>query len=538
MNEKITALYCRLSRDDELQGDSNSILNQKIILEKYAKDNRLTNCQFYVDDGYTGVTFERPGFQKMINQLDNISTIVVKDMSRFGRNYIQVGYYTELIFPEKNIRFIAINDGVDSTKGVDDFIPFKNIMNEWYAKDTSRKIKATLKAKGERGEPLSSHPPYGYLRQTDNPNQWIVDEEAAAVVRRIFDLFNKGVGTLQIASILTAEHILNPTSHKRALGYNTISKLENDRFWYANTVAMILDNKAYIGCTVNFKTYRKSFKDKKTYYNDECNQMVFEGTHKPIIDKDTFELTQKLRGNRRLRNRHNDTPDLFLGMIFCADCGRKMYQRRKEDPRKNVYLCSAYKNRYPCSMHYIRAVTLTGKIFVAIKQLASCIDANEEKFVEMIKADKQLNNDHMLSLLQDDLQSKSQKAAELQTILKSLYADKAKGVISEESFNQLYSLYNDDYIQIQNDISEITSKIDAINTQHINIQKFIQKVKKYAEVQDKSELTVEMLNELFEKIMVHEAIGRGKARTQQVDLYWNYGIGLIDLPNLKTQCIF
>lgn len=534
MNKKITALYCRLSKDDGLEGDSNSIQNQKVILEKFALENNFYNYRFYVDDGFSGVSFSRPGFQKLINEIDDIGVIIVKDMSRFGRNYIQVGYYTEFVFPSKDIRFIAINDNFDSNVGADDFIPFKNIINEWYAKDTSRKIKATTKAKGERGEHICYNPPYGYIKNLNNPKQWIVDEEAAEVVRRIFIMFLDGVGILEIASRLTAEQVLNPTGYKQASGFKTKSNPTNKTLWRYSTVAKILDTQEYAGCTVNFKTYRKSYKDKKMYVNPENKRLVFANTQEPIIDSNTFELAKKLRGNRRVLHKHNDTPELFLGLLFCADCGAKMYQRRRTDARYSNYFCSTYKNqcKYPCTMHYINTNDLSDRVFENIKLVSELVCNHENKFIHRIENTKAKKQNQKLQKLNNELDIKNKRIAEIDNIYKSLYADRATGAIDVNQFNLIYELYSKEQVQLKNDVSEITSTIDTIKSEQINIAKFVATVKKYAGMQDKSELTISALNELFDKIVVHERNGKGKARTQRVDFYWS-GIGLIDFSVLN-----
>lgn len=299
-SEKITALYCRLSRDDEpngsdgtVRGDSNSIVNQKAILSKYAKDNGFKNPQFFVDDGVSGTTFEREGFQAMIAEVENgnVATIIVKDMSRFGRDYLKVGFYTEVMFPEKNVRFIAINNGIDSANQTDsDFTPFLNIMNEWYARDTSKKIKTVLKAKGESGKPLATKPPYGYVKNPNDPNEWLIDDESADVVRRIYSLCLAGYGTTQIANMLTNERILKPTAYWYEKGIiNYATPPTKQYVWATRTVSDILSKKEYIGHTVNFKTCRQSYKSKKSLRNSEEKQMVFENTHEPIIDLDTWE---------------------------------------------------------------------------------------------------------------------------------------------------------------------------------------------------------------------------------------------------------
>jgi len=300
--DHITALYCRLSRDDELDGESNSIQNQKNILAKYAKENHFQNPVFFVDDGVSGTTFDRPGFNAMLEQVkaENVSTVIIKDMSRFGRDYLQVGLYTEVLFPEKNVRFIAINDGVDSEKGDNDFTPFRNIINEWYAKDTSKKIRAVMKSKGQAGEYLCTNPPYGYFKDPNDKKKWIVDEEAANVVKKIYRLCMDGNGPTQIARILTERKILTPAAYFQSQGRSYPVIVENGRCaWVADTVAYILERKEYTGCMVNFKTYKKSYKSKKTLFNPEEKQLVFEGTHEAIIERETWEKVQELRRHKK-----------------------------------------------------------------------------------------------------------------------------------------------------------------------------------------------------------------------------------------------
>lgn len=467
MDKKITALYCRLSKDDELDNESYSIINQKEILKKYAEKNHFSNIEFFIDDGFSGTNFERQDFKRLENMIDQnkISSIIVKDMSRFGRSYIQVGYYLEVIFPLKNIRFIAINDNVDSDKGLDDFLPFKNILNEWYARDTSKKIKAVLRAKAERGEHLCTNPPYGYLKDPDNPKHWIVDKEAAEVIKRIFCLYVSGKGALQIANILTKEKILNPTSHKAKLGINTIHKLENDTLLYYGTVANIRDNMEYLGYTINNKTYRKSYKDKKMYFNDEKDWLVFENTHDAIIDKDTFDLVKKMRNNKRVANKY-EMPDLFLGLLYCADCGARLYQRRFKNIKDNYYYCSTYKKRKPCSIHNTKTDRLSNKVFESIKLISKLVLSDEENFTKKILSTNTKDKHIAILKLESELNINKAKSDEIQNVFTNLYNDKLQGKLTEEQFNQLYEIYNKQYISINNNISKITRDVDTIKSRN------------------------------------------------------------------------
>lgn len=360
-SDKITALYCRLSRDDELQGDSNSIVNQKNILSKYAEDNGFCNTQFFVDDGYSGTNFNRPSWEKLIALVEDnqVEAIIVKDMSRLGRDYLKVGFYTEVMFVEKNIRFIAVNNGIDSANQTDsDFTPFLNIINEWYAKDTSKKIKAVFKAKGEAGKHLATVPLYGYMKSPNNPQEWIIDEEAAEVVKEIYRLCLEGYGTSQIAKILQREKILTPCSYWTANGrINGYLMPDNPYRWIANTVSEILKKKEYLGHTVNFKTHKKSYKSKKKIDNPESEHMIFENTHEPIIDLDTWERVQELRKNKRRPTRTGKT-NMFSGIAYCADCGQKLYYCTTKyfESRQDHFVCSTsrkgrgmFNTFYPCS---------------------------------------------------------------------------------------------------------------------------------------------------------------------------------------------
>lgn len=450
-------------------------------------------------------------------------------MSRFGRDYLKVGYYLDVIFPLKNIRFIAINDNVDSDKGLDDFLPFKNILNEWYARDTSKKIKAVLRAKAERGEHLCTNPPYGYLKDPDNPKHWIVDKEAAEVIKRIFRLYISGKGALQIANILTKEKVLNPTSHKAKLGINTIHKLENDTLWYYGTVANILDNMEYLGYTINNKTYRKSYKDKKMYFNDEKDWLVFENTHDAIIDKDTFDLVKKMRNNKRVSNKY-DMPDLFLGLLYCADCGARLYQRRFKNIKDNYYYCSTYKKRKPCSIHNTKTDRLLIKIYSEIRiMLKKC---NNSKFLEKLLKNFESDKNKKTAELSLALESKENRIAELQIIFKNLYDEKMSKKLSEIQFNQLYDIYNKEFQQLNNETVEITKEIEAIKNKKIDIYKFTKNIKKYAYISDISELTAGILNDLIDKIICYEPQGIGKKRQQRIDIYW-IGIGFVNSSIIK-----
>ena len=530
--DKITALYCRLSHDDELKGESNSITNQRGILEKYASEHHFPNIQFFIDDGYSGTNFDRPDFKRIENLIteNKIGTLIVKDMSRFGRDYLKVGYYLDVLFPVKNVRFIAINDNVDSEKGLDDFLPFKNILNEWYARDTSKKIRAVIRAKGEKGERICYNPPYGYLKNPDNPKEWIVDREAAAVIRRIFDMFVTGKGAKQIANILTKEGVLNPTSHKAKLGIKTNHKLTDDCLWYYASVTDILDNKTYLGHTVNFKTYRNSYKDKKMHFNSEENQMIFKNTHEAIIDEGTFELAKKLRANRRVINKYN-MPDLFAGLLICADCGARLYQRRYKDKSQNHYYCSSYKKRKPCTMHHTKTSRLTNTVF---NEICKLIKISDKAFFKKLLDKFEKNRIKNIDNLEKELKKKEIRIDKLQEILKGLYDEKLNKIISDEQFNRLYDIYNKEFQELNKRTIEIDTEKKELKNKRLDTDKFEKALNKYKEFNEVSELTVEILNELIDKIICYEPEGKGKNRTQRLDIYWN-GIGLIEPVIVKEQ---
>ena len=389
-SEKFTMLYCRLSRDDELQGDSNSIVNQKNILSKYAKENGFKNLRFIVDDGYSGTNFQRPGWNELLELIENnkVETIIVKDMSRLGRDYLKAGFYTEVMFVEKNIRFIAINNGIDSSNQTDsDFTPFLNIINEWYAKDTSKKIRAVMKAKGESGKYLTTRPPFGYTKSPDDKTKWIVDDEAARVVKMIFDLCLEGYGTTQIARILKDKKVLTPFSYWNTKG-QVFKCSENPYNWSADTIAGIIDKKEYLGHTVNFKTYKQSYKSKKKLHNPEEKQMIFENTHEPIIDTDTWERVQELRKNKRRPSRTGKS-NMFSGIAYCADCGQKLYYCTSNyfESRQDHFVCStSRKGKENCSTHFIRAVVLEKGVLAHLKYVIGFVAAYENQFREIMGA--------------------------------------------------------------------------------------------------------------------------------------------------------
>jgi len=400
-SDEITALYLRLSRDDELQGDSNSIAHQKAMLGKYAREHRFPNPTFFVDDGYSGTNFDRPGWNELLEQVEAgmVKTIIVKDMSRLGRDYLKVGFYTEVMFPDKGIRFIAVNNGIDSANQQDsDFTPFLNIMNEWVAKDTSKKIRAVAKSKGESGEYLSTTPPYGYMKDPENPKKWIVDAEAAEVVKRVFALCLDGYGPSQIARMLKQDRVLVPSAYWAAQGRKVSTSIpDNPCNWVSRTVADMLARKEYLGHMVNFKTNTPSYKIKKVERNSADKHMVFENAHEAIVDVGVWEKVQELRKHKRRPTRTGKT-NLFSGVAYCPDCGAKLIYCTGKDfeTHQDHFVCSTYraKGKDACSAHYIRAIILEGMVLLHIRYVTDFVSHYEDEFRRLVNAKHRVKLGH------------------------------------------------------------------------------------------------------------------------------------------------
>ena len=481
--EEITALYCRLSQDDKQEGDSNSIINQKKILKKYALDRGYTNIQFYIDDGVSGTTFNRAGFQSMIADVETgkVKRVIVKDMSRLGRDYLQVGMYTEIFFPEHDVHFIAVNDGVDSNQEDNEFTPFRNIINEWYAKDTSKKIRAVKRSKGMAGEHIGSHPPYGYMKNPENKKEWIIDEEAAEVVREIFRLCVGGYGPTRIAHILTERKILCPTYYALEKGGKPRTALPADKYtWNGPVVAKILDRMDYLGHTVNFKTHVKSYKVHKTIYNSPDQWKVFEGTHEAIIDKETFEIVQKIRAGKRRPTRMGEMP-MFSGLLYCADCGRKLsFHRKADEPaEKHHYLCENYRsNTANCTMHYIRNVVVERIVLENLKEVIQYVSNYEDEFVRMIMDSDMRQRNRELSQKKKRLAEIQKRIGELDTIFQRIYEDNIIGKLSDERFMKMSKRYEDEQHTLQTEANEIQSELQQEEKKSVDVKRFLAIVKK------------------------------------------------------------
>ena len=532
----ITALYCRLSQDDGNVGDSDSIINQKKILAEYAERNGYTPYQFYIDDGFSGTNFERPQFKQMIEDAKKgtVKRIICKDLSRFGRDYIKVGLHTEFIFPDKDIHFIAVNDDVDSNVQKDnDLAPFKNLFNEWYARDTSKKIKAVKKAKGLAGEHMSCVAPYGYRKNPDNPKEWLIDEESAEVVREIFRLCVDGYGPRRIANILTERKILIPSAYALEKGYavrNIIPK--NPCQWSSTVVVDVLERMDYLGHTVNFKTHRKSYKQKKKIENDKSEWKIFENTHEPIIDKSTFDIVQKIRANRKRPTKMGEMP-MFSGILYCADCGKKLsFHRRANDPdTKHNFVCSNYRSdTHNCSMHYIRNVVVEQLVLENLREVVSYVKAYEDEFVQMVMDADIKQKSKELAKKKRVLSDKEKRYTQLDGLFQRIYEDNVSGKLSDERFVKLSQGYEAEQKDLQSEIEALRMELSQEKQQSVNVKSFLSTVKKYTEI---PELTSEIVHEFIDRIIVHEADKSSGKRIQEIEIIYNH-IGVFDRSKVNV----
>ena len=533
--QPITALYPRLSHEDELQGESNSISNQKRILETYAKQNGFSNLRWYTDDGYSGANFQRPGFQAMLADIEagKVGTVIVKDMSRLGRNYLQVGMYTEMIFPQKGVRFIAINDGVDSAQGDNDFAPLRNIFNEWLVRDTSKKIKAVKRSKGMNGKPITSKPVYGYLMDEDE--NFIIDEEAAPVVKQIYQLCLAGNGPTKIARMLTEQQIPTPgTLEYRRTGSTRRYHPGYECKWATNTVVHLLENREYTGCLVNFKTEKPSYKLKHSIENPPEKQAVFENHHEPIIDRETWERVQELRKQRKRPNRYDEV-GLFSGILFCADCGSVMYQQRYQtDKRKqDCYICGSYKKRTAdCTAHFIRTDLLTAGVLSNLRKVTSYAAKHEARFMKLLIEQNEDGDRRRNAAKKKELEAAEKRIAELSAIFKRLYEDSVTGRISDERFTELSADYEAEQKELKERAARLREELSKAQEATANAEKFMNVVRRHTTIE---ELTPTLLREFVEKIVVHESVAldgkrRGKLRRQEIEIYYSF-VGKVELPD-------
>lgn len=533
--DEITVLYCRLSQDDGNAGDSNSILNQKLLLEKYAEEKRFKNPVFFVDDGISGTTFKRPGFEMAIEQVKNgkAKTFIVKDLSRFGRDYLIVGSYTEVLFPERDVRFIAINDNVDSDKGQDDFSPLRNLFNEWYARDTSKKIKAVKHAKGNAGEKMCANPPYGYLKDPNNSKNWVVDPVAAEVVKQIFEYCKDGLNACEIARKLQADKVMTPVHHKRNLGLKAQRVITTDPYFWSNSVVFnILDRMEYLGYTVNFKTYHKSYKSKKYTPNPKEKWKIFKNAHEAIIDLETFEVVQKMRQHKRVNKiKRTDAKNLFAGLVYCSDCGNKhtFCPQKRDEKILDHYKCSRYAQRVePCeNTHYIRESVLEEIVKADFFQLTSYLKNHETEFAQILLEKFEVENAQKLNSDKSKLQKLEFRNAKLDTIIQNLYEDKLSGELTAERFVKLAQNYENEQTEICETILKLKQELDGKIETRKGIERFIKIAKQHLTLET---LTTSVVNQLIDKIVVHNPSVKGNGRTggrvQQVDIHYRF-LGVI-----------
>ena len=505
-SDKITALYCRLSRDDDQQGDSNSIVNQKAFLARFARKKGFRNIEYFVDDGYSGANFQRPDWQRMMALVDEgkIGIVVAKDMSRIGRNYLEVGMYTEITFPQNHVRFIAVNSGVDSANQQDnEFAPFLNIINEFYVKDGSKKVRASMKLKGESGEYLTTIPPYGYMKDPEDKKKWVVDAEAASVVRRIFSLCVDGNGPTQIARILREKQVPTPTVYQSRMGQAVrCIPPDNPYNWNGSTVSAILERMEYCGHTVNFKTHRQSYKIKKTIENPPEQWKIFRNTHEAIVDEETFERVQELRRNKRRPAKTGKT-NLFSGVAYCADCGEKMYYCTTQnfEERQDHFVCSTShkKGKDVCGTHFIRAVVLEKGVLRFLQILLWYISDCESLFREKLGAKRKEDFKKELSAKRRQLTQAQRRIEELDRLFKRIYEDNISGKINDSRFQKLSGDYENEQAELTKKVQTLEQEIVKQQEEADSIEQFIRRAKKYPEL---TELTPAVLHDLVNKVYV------------------------------------
>ena len=550
-NEKITALYERLSRDDEMVGDSNSIVNQKKMLEDYAKQNGYTNIEHFTDDGYSGGSFDRPDWKRMVAGIEDgsIGTVIVKDMSRIGRDYLQVGFYTEVMFKEKEVHFIAIANGVDNQKRESsEFAPFLNIMNEWYIRDSSRKVTTVLRARGMEGKHTTNNAIYGYRKSEEDKNQWVIDEEAAEVVRRIYRMSLEGKGPYEIARILSEEQIERPSYYLAKRGLGTCRSNNNTAtpyVWRGATVRDILSKPEYMGHTVNFRSYKESYKDKRAKKTPKEDWVIFKNTQEAIVSEEMWNKVQELRKTVRRTDTVGEA-NPFTGLLYCADCGAKMYNHRggagrarnwkgelngKRRPDRDEYNCSTYnlsRQSYDkqCSQHYIRTEVVRKLVLETIKAVSDYVITNEEEFINRIYSTSRDKQKESIKSLKRKIAQDTKRVNELNMLMKKLYEDNISGKLSDKRFEFMLSEFENEQDTLEISMENAKAEIEKYESDTVRADKFIELVKRYT---DFSELTTPMLNEFVEKILVHEADYSSGERVQEVEIYLNF-IGKFELP--------
>ena len=534
----ITALYCRLSRDDGTECESNSIGNQKKLLSQKAKEYGFSNTKYYIDDGITGTRFDRPGFQQMLSDIDlgYVTVVMVKDLSRLGRDYVMVGQFTDAYFPDHNVRFIAVNDMVDSAEGENEIAPFKNVMNEMYARDISNKIKSAHRIRGSMGEPLSP-PPYGYMKDPENKKRWIIDPEAAEVVRSVFRMNIECKGNETIARLLQEQKVLVPMAYWQSKGLPRGGKKtqENPYKWCKSTIAKILAQQEYCGDVINFKSYSTSFKNKKRIPNDPSNWKIFKNVHEPIIDRETFERVQKAIGTtkRRAPNKKLAEKNMFCDILYCADCGHKMWFNVCH-PNTDIkhFKCSNYKsNRGTCEgTHYIRADSLETVVTMELRRLSKYLHDDEDAFAELLENKSNKDIAKRQKYLSEEIQKASVRIKDVERLYERLYEDNVNGKVTDGWYMQLSTKYEKERDELQAKIREF--RMEQINLDDMKNEKeqFTNAVRSFLQM---DKLTPMLLKELIEKIEVHNIVGKGKNRSQEITIHYRF-LGVIEIPTDET----
>ena len=537
--DKMTALYCRLSQEDDRAGESLSIENQKAMLLQYAREHHFPNPTFFVDDGVSGVTYDRPGFQAMLAEIEvgRVAVAITKDLSRLGRNSALTGLYTNFTFPQNGVRFIAINDNydtIDPNRVDNDFAGIKNWFNEFYARDTSRKIRAVQKAKGERGVPLTTNVPYGYVKDLENPRRWVVDPVAADVVKRIFDLCMKGRGPMQIANQLKADKVLTPSAYRALQGIKTPNKKPEDPCdWHSSTVVAILERREYTGCTVNFKTYTNSIWDKKQRDNPLEKQAIFPNTHEAIIEEAVFEKVQQVRQQRHRKTRTGRS-SIFSGLVYCADCGEKLYYGATNNyrPEGAFFDCSLHwKHKDKCGTHYIQETVLSHIVLKHIQAVTGYILRHEAHFRAVMEEQLRLESSEQIRIRRKRLERNENRIAELKRLFIRIYEDNASGRLSDDRFDMLSLTYETEQKQLENECVTLRQEIEVQERQNENIEKFIQTAHKYVGI---DELDGYALRELVSAIYVDAPDKSSGKRVQHIHIQYD-GLGFIPLNELMKE---
>lgn len=526
--DKITALYCRLSRDDEQDGLSGSIKNQQAILEKYAQENGFKNTRVFIDDGWSGTNFARPAFTEIMELAEKglISTLIVKDHSRLGRNRLIVGQLLEEGFDNLGVRYIAIMDNIDTAKGISQIVPMQDLFNEWHAQNTSQKVRNVFKSKGMSGAPLTTNPPFGYLKDPEDKNSWIVDEDAAKIVRQIFAWCVDGLGPTQIAKRLKVAKVPTPTEHWLSIGRNCSKPPAVPYNWCSATVADILSKQEYCGDTVNFRSTRKSFKNKKKIERPPEEWKIFKDTHPTIIDRAVFDLVQELRKHRR-RPTKSGIVSPFSGLLYCADCGEKLYYSFSNNYKREqaYFFCSSYrKNSDVCSAHYIREKVVDQLVLESMQRIMLNVQVFEKEFARKQMACYTEDKKKQLAAKRRELEKAQKRIAEIDTLIQKIYEDNASGKLSDERYATLSTSYEEEQQTLKAAVPEIQAYLETETDKTVNLQQFIRKVKKITELKV---LTPELIHEFVEKIVVYAPKYLDGKRIQIVDIHYS-GIGILD----------